>query len=205
MRLVFDSRRSGGIARCQVDSEGLTPSILFCLTGPSHARLDPTRFTGFFEQWRRSISWCASRASRNTYKSNSPALANCPQRRGVCTRVYTTTPKKPNSALRKVAKVRLTNGFEIISLHRRRRPQPARALGGADPRRSRQGPAGCALPHRARFARCLRRRQAPPEPFQVRRQAPEEVSQMHSAGLAMRASRHSAIQLSNLPGLQHVA
>ena len=49
------------------------------------------------------------------YKSTSPALANCPQRRGVCTRVYTTTPKKPNSALRKVAKVRLTNGFEIIS------------------------------------------------------------------------------------------
>ena len=49
-----------------------------------------------------------------TYKSTSPALANCPQRRGVCTRVYTTTPKKPNSALRKVAKVRLTNGFEVI-------------------------------------------------------------------------------------------
>ncbi len=50
-----------------------------------------------------------------TYKSKSPALANCPQRRGVCTRVYTTTPKKPNSALRKVAKVRLTTGFEVIS------------------------------------------------------------------------------------------
>ena len=48
-------------------------------------------------------------------KSKSPALSNCPQRRGVCTRVYTTTPKKPNSALRKVAKVRLTNGFEVIS------------------------------------------------------------------------------------------
>ena len=48
-------------------------------------------------------------------KSKSPALENCPQRRGVCTRVYTTTPKKPNSALRKVAKVRLTNGFEVIS------------------------------------------------------------------------------------------
>ena len=48
-------------------------------------------------------------------KSKSPALAACPQRRGVCTRVYTTTPKKPNSALRKVAKVRLTNGFEVIS------------------------------------------------------------------------------------------
>jgi small subunit ribosomal protein S12 len=53
--------------------------------------------------------------SPETYKSASPALANCPQRRGVCTRVYTTTPKKPNSALRKVAKVRLTNGYEIIS------------------------------------------------------------------------------------------
>ncbi len=50
-----------------------------------------------------------------TKKSKSPALVNCPQRRGVCTRVYTTTPKKPNSALRKVAKVRLTSGFEVIS------------------------------------------------------------------------------------------
>ena len=48
-------------------------------------------------------------------KSKSPALKECPQRRGVCTRVYTTTPKKPNSALRKVAKVRLTSGFEVIS------------------------------------------------------------------------------------------
>ena len=47
-------------------------------------------------------------------KSKSPAMQNSPQRRGVCTRVYTTTPKKPNSALRKVAKVRLTNGFEVI-------------------------------------------------------------------------------------------
>jgi small subunit ribosomal protein S12 len=47
-------------------------------------------------------------------KSKVPALGSCPQRRGVCTRVYTTTPKKPNSALRKVAKVRLTNGYEII-------------------------------------------------------------------------------------------
>ena len=48
-------------------------------------------------------------------KSKSRALDACPQRRGVCTRVYTTTPKKPNSALRKVAKVRLTNGYEVIS------------------------------------------------------------------------------------------
>ncbi len=47
-------------------------------------------------------------------KSKVPALQQSPQKRGVCTRVYTTTPKKPNSALRKVAKVRLTNGFEVI-------------------------------------------------------------------------------------------
>jgi|SRR5690554_1514345 len=57
------------------------------------------------------------RKGRRTIKttSNSPALGNCPQRRGVCTRVYTTTPKKPNSALRKVAKVRLTNKLEVIA------------------------------------------------------------------------------------------
>ncbi|MDR1522648.1 MAG: 30S ribosomal protein S12 [Endomicrobium sp.] len=48
-------------------------------------------------------------------KTKSPALKNCPQRRGVCTRVYTTTPKKPNSALRKVARVRLTSGYEVSS------------------------------------------------------------------------------------------
>ncbi len=50
-----------------------------------------------------------------TKKSNVPALKACPQKRGVCTRVYTTTPKKPNSALRKVARVRLTNGIEVTS------------------------------------------------------------------------------------------
>ena len=48
-------------------------------------------------------------------KSDVPALKNCPQRRGVCTRVYTTTPKKPNSALRKVCRVKLTSGFEVTS------------------------------------------------------------------------------------------
>lgn len=48
-------------------------------------------------------------------KSSVPALESCPQRRGVCTRVYTTTPKKPNSALRKVARVRLTNGYEVTA------------------------------------------------------------------------------------------
>ena len=54
------------------------------------------------------------RTSAN-YKTKVPALAACPQKRGVCTRVYTTTPKKPNSALRKVARVRLTNGLEVTS------------------------------------------------------------------------------------------
>lgn len=48
-------------------------------------------------------------------KSKSPAMQQCPQKRGVCTRVYTTTPKKPNSALRKVARVRLTNGIEVTT------------------------------------------------------------------------------------------
>lgn len=48
-------------------------------------------------------------------KGKAPALKSCPQKRGVCTRVYTTTPKKPNSALRKVARVRLTNGFEVTA------------------------------------------------------------------------------------------
>lgn len=48
-----------------------------------------------------------------TSKTTAPALQNCPQKRGVCVRVYTTTPKKPNSALRKVARVRLTNGIEV--------------------------------------------------------------------------------------------
>jgi len=48
-------------------------------------------------------------------KTSAPALTNCPQRRGVCIRVYTSTPKKPNSALRKVARVRLTNGYEITT------------------------------------------------------------------------------------------
>ena len=48
-------------------------------------------------------------------KTKSPALKSCPQRRGVCTRVYTTTPKKPNSALRKVARVKLTSGYEVTS------------------------------------------------------------------------------------------
>lgn len=52
---------------------------------------------------------------KKNWKTSSPALECCPQKRGVCVRVYTTTPKKPNSALRKVCRVRLTNGFEVTS------------------------------------------------------------------------------------------
>ncbi len=53
--------------------------------------------------------------TKPAYKTKAPAMTRCPQRRGVCVRVYTTTPKKPNSALRKVARVRLVNGFEVTS------------------------------------------------------------------------------------------
>jgi small subunit ribosomal protein S12 len=60
-------------------------------------------------------------------RNKVPALTNCPQKRGVCTRVYTTTPKKPNSALRKVAKVRLTNGYEAPSGRNRRDRCPVAA------------------------------------------------------------------------------
>jgi small subunit ribosomal protein S12 len=56
-----------------------------------------------------------SQRKRVKRKTKSPALKSCPQRRGVCTRVYTTTPKKPNSALRKVARVRLSSGFEVTA------------------------------------------------------------------------------------------
>ena len=98
---------------------------------------------------------------------------NCPQRRGVCTRVYTTTPKKPNSALRKVASVRLTNGFEVISYiggegHNLQEHSVVLIRGGRV-----EGPAGRALPHGARHARRRRRHQASPEPLEVRREAPE--------------------------------
>ena len=106
-------------------------------------------------------------------KSKSPALKNCPQRRGVCTQVMTRTPKKPNSALRKVAKVRLTNGQEIIAYIPGRRPQFAGTLDRARARRTGEGFAGCALPHCARNARLVRRGWTPPQPFEVRRETSE--------------------------------
>ena len=62
-----------------------------------------------------TINQLVQAAGHAARRKKMPALQECPQKRGVCTRVYTTTPKKPNSALRKVAKVRLTNGFEVIA------------------------------------------------------------------------------------------
>jgi ribosomal protein S12 len=99
-------------------------------------------------------------------KSKSPAMQNCPQRRGVCTRVYTTTPKKPNSALRKVAKVRLTNGFEVISY-----------IGG-EGHNLQEHSVVLVLPHRPWFARPARRQGSQAVALQVRREASEEVNRL---------------------------
>ncbi len=106
-------------------------------------------------------------------KSKVPALAGSPQRRGVCTRVYTTTPKKPNSALRKVAKVRLTNGFEVIGYiggegHNLQEHSVVLIRGG----RVKDLP-GRALPRGARQPRHRRRERPQAEPLEVRRQAAE--------------------------------
>jgi small subunit ribosomal protein S12 len=85
--------------------------------------LHETRLVMSGESWakRREGSWMPTvnqliRKPRTApvKRNKVPAMQQCPQKRGVCTRVYTTTPKKPNSALRKVAKIRLTNGFEVI-------------------------------------------------------------------------------------------
>ncbi len=109
-------------------------------------------------------------------KTKSPALQQAPQRRGVCVRVYTQTPKKPNSALRKVARVRLTNGIEVTTYIPGSRPQPAGALDRSHPRRSRQGLAGRAVSRGSWDARLGRCPEPAPGALQVRRQAPEVVT-----------------------------
>ena len=74
------------------------------------------KFITFKENVMPTINQLIRKSRTPKVKRNKvPALKSCPQKRGVCTRVYTTTPKKPNSALRKVARIRLTNGFEVIS------------------------------------------------------------------------------------------
>ena len=104
-------------------------------------------------------------------KTKSPALDACPQKRGVCTRVFTTTPKKPNSALRKVARVRLTNGIECTTYipgvgHNLQEHSIVLIRGG----RVKDLP-GRALPRGPRHPGRHRRRRPQPVPFQVRREA----------------------------------
>jgi small subunit ribosomal protein S12 len=86
------------------------------LSGRTAARVSTVRFSRETNQTMPTISQLV-RNGRDVMrrKTDSPALKGCPQRRGVCVRVYTTTPKKPNSALRKVARVRLTNGMEVTT------------------------------------------------------------------------------------------
>ena len=110
------------------------------------------------------------------YREKARHLEASPQKRGVCTRVYTTTPKKPNSALRKVAKVRLTNGFEVIGYipgegHNLQEHSVVMIRGGRVKDLARR-----ALPHPARRARHAGRQGPQAAPFEIRRQA-AEVSQ----------------------------
>ena len=116
---------------------------------------------------------------QKTYREKARHLQACPQKRGVCTRVYTTTPKKPNSALRKVAKVRLTNGFEVIGYipgegHNLQEHSVVMIRGGRVkdlPRR--------ALPHPARRARHAGRQGSQAASFEVRREASEVRGETH--------------------------
>src|SRR5215813_5997139 len=92
----------------------MAPFILFVVTGPGNVPMVPYHFT--LEAPMPTIQQLIRKPRVAPVKRNKvPAMTECPQKRGVCTRVYTTTPKKPNSALRKVARVRLTNGFEVTS------------------------------------------------------------------------------------------
>src|SRR5690606_22569021 len=88
-------------------------TTLFRMTHP--VMLDRGIFFGELNCMARINQLVRKPRKSQAKKSTVPALEGCPQRRGVCTRVYTTTPKKPNSALRKVARVRLTNGAEVTS------------------------------------------------------------------------------------------
>ena len=108
--------------------------------------------------------------AKKAAKVKTPALAGAPQKRGVCTRVSTTTPRKPNSALRKIARVRLTNGLEVGTYipgegHNLQEHSVVLVRGGRDER-----PAGLPLQGDPRRARRLRRRRPQAGPLEVRRQ-----------------------------------
>lgn len=103
-RVITIARSSNfGLAECAI--EGYFP--------PGRV---PRRADAFYGEFMATISQLVRKPrKRKVDKNIVPALQGCPQKRGVCTRVYTTTPKKPNSALRKVCRVRLTNGYEVTS------------------------------------------------------------------------------------------
>ena len=133
-------------------------------------------------------------------KEKAPALKANPQKRGVCTRVYTTTPKKPNSALRKVARVRLTNGFEVTAYipgegHNLQEHSIVLIRGG----RVKDLP-GRSLPHRSRDARRLRRERPQPEPLQVRHQEAEGCRRQGSQEMSR---RKSAVKRTILPDARY--
>ncbi len=108
--MVFKARFGGFFYRKQPRTSRATPLVSrLPVSRPSEAQ-------NFYKDAMPTINQLVRFGRRSkTDKSKSPALKNCPQRRGVCLQVMTRTPKKPNSALRKVAKVRLTNGFEVIA------------------------------------------------------------------------------------------
>ena len=135
-------------------------------------------------------------------KTKTPALRGAPQKRGVCTRVYTTTPKKPNSALRKVARVRLTNGMEVTTYIPGEGHNLQEHSVVLDPRRPRQGPAGHPLQGDPRGARHGRRLRPQAGPLQVRRQeglvvprrAEIQVRELVAGPRLQLAPRHAADQ-----------
>ncbi len=89
---------------------------MFCLVDKTEFKSVFTKQKpGAFFKWQLLISWCANLVARKLLKATFQLWKLARKKRGVCTRVYTTTPKKPNSALRKVCRVRLTNGFEVSS------------------------------------------------------------------------------------------
>jgi small subunit ribosomal protein S12 len=101
LRLILDKNR--GTVECAPD-----PAQICVRAGRARRSQGASRVPTFNQLVRDG-------REKPRYKTASPALQSCPQKRGVCTRVYTQTPKKPNSALRKVARVRLTNGIEVTT------------------------------------------------------------------------------------------
>ena len=123
----------------------------------------------------------ALQRSFNSLKKKSTNMSS-PQKRGVCTAVKTATPKKPNSALRKIARVRLSNGIEVTELYSRRGTQSSGAQRGADPWRKSEGPARYQIPHHPwnpGYRRCC---QPETGPFQIRRQETEKNNLSASLG-----------------------